>query len=360
MNCADANHTVRHMGRRDFIKLGAVASVTTAMGGMLAQAAAAEPAAAAGNQKKLIWGNLIHLSRNLWWDWDVPELKKTEDTAYSPDLRFDRSMWDDILKEMQRIGMNQVVIDLGDGVKYESHPELAVKGAWSTAELRKELARLRAMGLEPIPKLNFSTTHDLWLGKYARCVSTDAYYAVCRELIAEVAKLFDRPRFFHLGMDEENYGNQRYYQYVVIRQKDLWWHDLMFFAEQAQAGGSRPWIWSDYSWDNNEVFYQKMPRTILQSNWFYGDKFAGPMAKAFDDLEAHGYDQIPTGSNYSNPRNFGLLVDYCRQKIAPERLLGFLQTTWKATMEKYRERHLQAIDQVAQAMKSLEGDAGKK
>ena len=33
--------------------------------------------------------------------------------------------------------MNMVVIDLGDGVKYESHPEIAVKGAWSTTELRE-------------------------------------------------------------------------------------------------------------------------------------------------------------------------------------------------------------------------------
>jgi hypothetical protein len=117
-----------------------------------------------------------------------------KDSVYRPYLRFDQSLWDDLLKKMQQAGMNLLVIDLGDGVKYQGHPEIAVKGAWSTHELRGELKRMRAMGLEPIPKLNFSATHDAWLGKYARCVSTDTYYTVCLDLIAEVNRLFDRPR----------------------------------------------------------------------------------------------------------------------------------------------------------------------
>ena len=81
---------------------------------------------------------------------------------------------------MARAGMNMLVIDLGDGIRYESHPEIAVQGAWPPARLREELARLRALGLEPIPKLNFSTAHDAWLHDYSRMVSTPAYYKVSR------------------------------------------------------------------------------------------------------------------------------------------------------------------------------------
>jgi hypothetical protein len=43
---------------------------------------------------------------------------------------------------------------------YPSHPELAVKGSWSPEKMKSELARLRALGLEPIPKRNFSASHD--------------------------------------------------------------------------------------------------------------------------------------------------------------------------------------------------------
>jgi hypothetical protein len=301
----------------------------------------------------VIWANLLHLSYNMWYDWPAPELKGAYG-IYNPALRFDRSLWDDILQKMTRIGMTMVIIDLGDGVKYESHPEIAVKGAWSVEALRKELARIRGMGLEPIPKMNFSTTHDAWLGRYSRCVSTDAYYAVCRDLIAEVVRLFDKPRFFHLGMDEEDYNNQRYHEYVVIRQYDLWWRDFLFYVEQVEKAGSRAWIWSDYLWHHPDLFFRKMPKSVLQSNWYYGTKFDKdvPAVKAYLDLESHGYDQVPTGSNWTSPKNFGMTVDYCREQIAPERLLGFMQTAWKPTLEECRQRHMEAIDQVAQAIKT--------
>lgn len=75
-------------------------------------------------------------------------------------------LWNELQQKMLGVGVNMVVIDLGDGVKYESHPEIAVRGAWSVKQLRQELAKLRKMGIEPIPKLNFSATHDIWLGPY--------------------------------------------------------------------------------------------------------------------------------------------------------------------------------------------------
>ena len=348
------------MDRRGFLKLGTAASVGTLVGGAPAQGAepAAQAETAVSGKRRKIWGNLVHLSMNMWCDWDAPELKG-DDSTYRPELRFDRSLWDDILKKMQQAGMNLLVLDLGDGVNYESHPEIAVKGAWSAAELRSELRRLRALGLEPIPKLNFSTTHDAWLGKYARCVSTDTYHAVCRDLIAEVIRLFDRPRLFHLGMDEEDYENQKYYEHVVIRQYDAWWRDFLFLAQEVEKGGSRPWIWSDYVWRHPELFYQKMPKSVVQSDWYYDATFdkANTRAKAFRELEQHGYDQIPTGSNYYNPQNFEMLVAECRRSLRAEHLLGFLQTPWKPTLEKHRQRHIEAIEQVARAIQAAKGGA---
>jgi hypothetical protein len=343
------------MDRRGFLKLGAAASVGTLVGSAPAGGAEAPAAAeaAAGGKRQMIWGNLLHLSLNMWCDWDAPELKGS-DIIYRPDLRCDHALWNDILQKMQEARMNMVVIDLGDGVKYESHPEIAVKGAWSTTELRGELKRIRSLGLEPIPKLNFSTTHDAWLGKYGHCVSTDTYQGVCGELIAEVNQLFDRPRFFHLGMDEEDYESQKYYEHVVIRQYDAWWRDFLFLIAQVEKGGARPWIWSDYVWHHPETFYQKMPKSVVQSNWYYDAKFdpQKPVTKAFQGLDEHGYDQIPTGSNYYNSTNFVALVQECRKSLSPGHLLGFLQTPWKGTLEKHRQRHMEAIEQVAQAMKS--------
>ncbi len=346
------------LDRRHFLKLGAAASVGTLVSGTATgRADANTPAKTPGDApRELIWGNLVHLSMNMWCDWNAPELKGS-DSVYQPMLRFDRTLWDDLLAGMRQGGLNLVVLDLGDAVKYESHPEIALQDAWSVAELRAELKRLRALGLEPIPKLNFSTTHDAWLGQYSRRVSTDAYYQVCGDLIAEVMALFDRPRFFHLGMDEEDYGNQKYHEYVCIRQADLWWRDFLFLTERVAQGGARPWIWSDYVWHHPEVFYKKMPRSVVQSNWYYDAKYSpeNNRAKAFHSLEEHGYDQIPAGSNYYNATNFEALAAECRRGLGAPRLLGFLQTTWKPTLEKYRQRHLEAIEQVARARQAASG-----
>ena len=300
-----------------------------------------------------IWANLLHLSRNLWADRDAKDwLGDWESVSAKPVLRCETKLWNDTVREMADAGMNMAVIDLGDGVRYESHPEIAVKRAWTPKRLRRKLDRMRKLGIEPIPKFNFSTGHDVWLGPYARMVSTDAYYAVCRDLIAEVIALFDKPRLFHLGMDEETAGHQRAYEYVVIRQYDLWWRDLYFLVDQVEKGGSRPWIWSDYVWRHPERFFKKMPKSVLQSNWYYGASFSKKIhyVQAYLDLEAHKYDQVPTGSNWSTPVNFGKTVTYARKNIAPKRLKGFLQTTWKPTQERYRERHMQAIAQAAAAI----------
>ena len=94
-----------------------------------------------------------------------------------------------------------------------------------------------------------------------------------------------------------------------------------------------------------------MPKTVLQSNWYYGTDFdinKRPV-KAYDDLNQHGYDQIPTGSNWTNPLNFGLTVEHCRSHLKPEHLLGFLQTVWMPMLEVHRQRFLDAIDQVSRA-----------
>jgi hypothetical protein len=298
----------------------------------------------------MIWSYLIHLGYNMWLDREAPELGITG-LAAQPHLRFDEPLWNDLLPVMAKAGVNMVVIDLGEGVQYASHPEIGVDGSWSVEKLQAELAKLRGMGIEPIPKLNFSTTHDAWLGPYSRMVSTPAYYDVCRDLIGEVIEIFDRPRYFHLGMDEETAEHQRHQQYAVMRQFDLWWHDLLFLVREVEKKDVRAWIWSDYLWHHPEEFFERMPGSVLQSNWYYGDDFNPELGyvKAYLDLEAHGFDQVPTGSNWSCDTNFGGTVEFAKKNIPRERLAGFLQTVWRPTLEEYRQKHLDAIEQLARA-----------
>ena len=177
-----------------------------------------------------------------------------------------------------------------------------------------------------------------------------ADYDVCKDLINETIDIFDTPRFFHLGMDEETYDHQRHFLYTVVRQYDLWWQDLYFLVEQVEKRGVRAWVWSDKLW-REEEFLKKMPKTVIQSNWYYGDfkrvdnEITKRQIEAYIKLEENGYKQIPTGSIYEEVwDNFPLTVEFCRKHISDENLLGFLQTAWVPTMERYEKEHFKAIE----------------
>ena len=349
------------IGRREFVGAAAIAA-----GGLFTGCGTVPPAAKAKGD--FIWAALFHMGTNMWCDqvptaWGPFKGEELNIINAADHVRFDEKVWRSLTDHMVEVGMNMVVIDLGEAIMYPSHPELAVKGSWDVDRFRKELARLRAMGLEPIPKLNFSTAHDVWLKKYERMVSTKQYYQVCSDVIRDVAEIFDRPRFMHLGYDEETAGHQSRYKYCVVRQGDLWWHDFLWFVRETEKTGMRPWIWSDYVWHHPDLFYSRMPKSVLQSNWYYGADFDldalkakgrdrhAAYVKAYEDLDKAGFDQIPTGSNWSCDTNFAGTVAHCRKVCSPDRLKGFLMAPWFFTLPNYEKKNLEAIDQVGAAMK---------
>ena len=324
------------------------------------------------HDKDTIWAALLHFGINMWCDQPVKAYKdySPEDLAMlsaADHLRFDEDVWQRVTGRMAEVGMNMIVIDVGEGLQLKSHPELAVKGSWTIDRFRAELGRLRKMGLEPIPKLNFSSAHDIWLKDYSRMLSTPEYYRVCEDVIADVGEIFDRPRFFHLGYDEENWKCQRFCAYAVVRQGDQWWNDFLKISGFAEKHGMRPWIWSDYAWDHEEEFMRRMPRSVLQSNWYYGTHFEASKnahrvirCKTFGRLSDAGFDEIPCGSNYESDDNFGALVAYCGKTVAPERLKGFLMAPWFFTVPSKEKKLLDAIDQVGAVIKAKDsGSRGR-
>ncbi|MDO4570867.1 MAG: Tat pathway signal protein [Planctomycetia bacterium] len=307
---------------------------------------------AALKRDDFIWAGLVHLGRNMLCDTPLESFANTPPELLSyiseaDHLRCDDKVWDDITQRMADVGQNMAIINIGEGIRLESHPELAVEGSWSVEKMRTKLARLRALGIEPIPKLNFSTAHDLWLKEYARMVSTAEYYRVCAEVIREVVEIFDQPRFFHLGYDEETASHQKNYKYCVVRQGELWWHDFLFFIKTVEALGVRPWVWADYIWMHKPEFLKRAPRSVLMSNWYYGKNFwekpyVYPLT--YIELEKAGFDQIPCSSNWDFPESFPQTVEFCSHFIDPSRLKGFLMAPWKATVEPFRDKIEEAID----------------
>ena len=304
-----------------------------------------------------IWSYTIQLGFNMWRDENsVPENDgpfQCQSTGhYQNEMLTERDTWRRVVDQLPSFGVNTLVIDLGEGVQYKSHPELGIKGAWTVEELREELARVRALGLTPIPKLNFSSYHDAWLAPYCAQKGSDAYRTVVKDLIDEVCDIFDTPTLFHLGMDEEEFPNSP--------RRTNWWHndyvrtnseprsveayfaDLNYMISCVEAKGSRAWIVGDFYCTHPEEFLANCPkscvlsmsfwdRIILKPDGSYPDR---PIYDECKALSAAGYDQIPEASDWTCHQNIPQFVYfYMEFGLVNEHLLGFNAVPMQATVD---------------------------
>ena len=306
---------------------------------------------------KRMWAYLLHLGTNMWGapedDWKY--------SMWSDTVCVDDDVWRETIDFLPKQGINTVVIDIGDAIQYETHPEISLKDAWSKDKVKKELDYMRSIGLTPIPKLNFSSGHDAWLKHYSRMIATPIYYQVCEDLIKEVAELFGYPEYFHLGMDEETVEAQSKAQFCCVRQHDLWWHDLYFLFNVCEKVGARPWVWSCYCWRNSiDVFVKNMPKSVLQSNCDYKPIKRNPdgtypdvRAITFLRLEEAGFDQVPLSSTCINWYNSLELMQFSKEEIAPERLFGHMTAPWLYTQDYARYALLNDAYQFGNAKKEI-------
>ena len=298
------------------------------------------------DSNELIWTSLVHISMNMWKEEDNPTAKGPSAWQYPgiPKIRFDEAMFDEHIRDLKAAGCNSVMLDLGDAIQYKSHPEIACEGALTVEKAMEKFEEIKAMGMDIIPKLNFSSSHDHWMKDYSRMLSTPIYYQVVKDLIDEVCDML-HPKYFHVGMDEETYGNQDGYNYVVIRQNDLWWHDFYYVVDCVEKNGARAIMWADRAREDADEIIAKCPRSVVMGAWYYFDQFQEPFdelcwvrVRPFTQLAEAGFDILACGSVEYFDDNLEKLTDYCKRKIVPERLLGFAQTTWTATMPEWREK----------------------
>ena len=113
---------------------------------------------------------------------------------------------------------------------------------------------------------------------------------------------------------------------------------------------------ADYAWAHKDEYLKRAPRSVLQTNWYYGAEFDPAKMKhpeellTYDELEKAGFDQFPGCSNHAWATNIGDTVRYCRKHIHPDRLKGFQVSIWRYTMPECEKRHFDAIDQLAAAI----------
>lgn len=325
--------------------------------------------------KEKLWGIFVTLSANQWRD-IITDLNQN----------FDEETWDHIVQECHRTGMNMILLDVGDGVQYESHPEISLRNAWSKERVHQEVERCKALGITLIPKLNFSTTHHYWLGKYTRMVSSDVYYQVTRDIIHEVYEMFGHPPYIHLGMDEEESVHASVGEYHVYRTGELLYHDVRHLMDCVIEKGATPWIWCDPLFSSPEEYkkYIGVDRAII-SPWNYKAllpehftpiadlpdyaEFFGrpewadqnivycedcPDARAFRKvalpLMEEGYRYVPCASIYEGfEYNTPDIVQYFRDSGHADQVVGYLTAPWCGTKKDSKARFTESMERMQKA-----------
>lgn len=295
----------------------------------------------------MMWAYLLQLSNHMWADGDhVGKGWYLPPTPYTPENNTDLSVWDDTVNFLAQHGFNTVVIDVGDGIQFDSHPEISAPDAWSKDFLKAKLDEMRTLGLNPIPKLNFSTRHNTWLKEYGRMISTPKYYQVCADVIREVSEAFGTPELFHLGLDEENKDLPLLTGVMTVRHDDLFWHDTYMLFDECEKNGVRPWTWADRYHNDPEQYAKHMPKSVLQSNWFYGYLRDVPKSDikkynwihTYEQLDALNYEQVPCCSAVEHPYNIHQTVAHGKDALTPALLKGFMVAPWVHTEKKHEFR----------------------
>lgn len=209
---------------------------------------------------------------------------------------FNLSVGLQVIEAMAKAGLNLLIIDPKDGVKYASHPELTRHYSQDISILR-ELGRAAAShGIEIAYKLNFSQSalhqHNHWFRPHNNLFDSPDYWRLAFEVIDELLGTVRPARFFHVGMDEDHWRSYR--QYVEA---------IKTLRAGLETRGLRTLIWNDSAcqWPAAEIHKEKslvaereLPRDVIQVLWDYGnwdpEAFARIRNEGFDVWGAPGDD----------------------------------------------------------------------
>jgi hypothetical protein len=290
---------------------------------------------------------LMHLGANMWQKPGNARGYKKEsiDWLYRDYLVTDDSTWKTVTDFLPGCKINTLLIDMGEAVELKSHPELAVKGSWSREKFKEELKRLRSIGLEPLPKFNFSACHNAWMKEMMYKIGTKEYYDFCRDIIDEAVELFDGPALFHLGMDEEDVGSQvaNGHSIVITKSPEQFAEDTGKLFDTCRKNGARPWIWAGTSvfdyYGGKERFVKAVAKDVVLSNYHYGsihvdadDMYSMPSVLHYKKLEELGYDQIPCASTWVEPTSNLRTMNFAKKYMDDSKLLGFMSAPWHLTI----------------------------
>ncbi|MBQ9544988.1 MAG: hypothetical protein IJV00_07670 [Clostridia bacterium] len=227
---------------------------------------------------------------------------KYVELPYEKTVTKDIPTFEKLCDKAKECGFEKILIFTGDALRYDTHPEIALPGAWTKEELKRQIQRIKALGMEPVPMLDFSAAHDAWLGEYSRMLCTKEYYKVCADLIGELCELFGKPSLFWLGLANENEAVQERYKFINVRDDLQKARDTAFYIAECRRNGAKPWLCGELALTSPELFMKTVDKDVLIGGFIArdisakailkGDQFVADI-EVFRKLAPLGYQITP-------------------------------------------------------------------
>jgi len=321
---------------------------------------------------------ILYLGSNFWAQKDCEFPIDPEEFIYRDRLYCDKATWDAVVAKLPEFKIDTLVIALGEGVVYPSHPEIAVEGSWSADVLCAELKKIRNMGIRVIPYENFSTMHNAWLGEYARMAGTQTYFNVCCDIVRDVIDLFDTPELFHLGFGAEGYNaknlDEKAYNFTVIFKPHILSEYANMLFNICREKGVRPWIWADRNvieaFGGDARFKAAVGMDVVLSAAFNEnpipiyriDGKAVPTdspcdaALHYNKISSWGYTQIPAISRRIHPQNPKRVMEYV--SLTCENIDGFVMQPHALTVSRKYYSLMNSVQNLSTSYDAVFGEGG--
>ena len=328
------------MNRREFIS-----GVAAGVGSLTLPGLGAETAAKTPREIRAMYLRLGSLFR--------------ETAPWDPDGRFygpkTEIFWESLDKrvaKMAECGLNVVLLELMEGLRLKTVGKAVPDGAATPKELNAHIRAWKKLGVRTVPLVNFSIVHAGWMGFPSRMASSTPYQAFCRDVIAEVHEVLEKPPFIHVGFDGElpkGVLNWKAHDFrpslLQCRQKEVLWKDVRTVLDAVEKTGAHAWMWSIA---DREGFVRNVPKTVFVSPVYTGntwepshqnfDKENRPSLEKLLALAEDGYRLVPCGllntqewfiggrrpSTIDRRKNPAVMIGYTRPRLAAPKLAGFV------------------------------------
>jgi len=323
---------MKEHNRRQFLRYAAAAGVALANIPLSVVSARAEPERKDSVKVRAVLAHVTH------YDPSFNRNKESEEP-------FDLEVGLELVETMAAHGLNTLVMDIEDGVIYESHPELQRHYSVPMKDLELLAETARGNNIDFVPKCNFSKSgrnhHDMWMKPHWRETGwtwkMDEYWQVAGDVIDELVSVCKPRKYFHIGMDEDHYRSvSQYVEAIKILHGKIGKHGL------------KAAMWNDTCYlDRNvvaQVYADKtiaaeplIPRDMVQLVWDYDLVHEGIVKRLTDQ----GFEAwVAPGGNLER-------IARWKKILLAEGGNGLLMSNWVKCSRRNRDRIVSMITEQA-------------